>query len=223
MSEEKGMSTVVNTTSMTYPNGRVLDYVYNSGIDTNVSRVSGISDEAGTGAGNDQSYTYLGLNTIVQALDGNGIELTYIKQSGESNGDAGDQYIGLDRFGRVDDQRWIPVSSPTTPTDRFQYGYDQDGNVLYKNNLVSSRFSELYHANSSSSGDNNTAYDNLSRLQAFRRGTLSASSNNGGRLDTVSTLNTLADSSQSYTLDAVGKQTSVTTGQGGRRPNSHYV
>jgi hypothetical protein len=26
---------------------------------------------------------------------------------GESNGDGGDQYTGLDRFGRVVDQRWI--------------------------------------------------------------------------------------------------------------------
>jgi len=209
-----GYTTAANgsrLTSMTYPNGRVEDYVYNSGIDTNISRVSGISDDAGTGSGNVQSYTYLGLSTIVQESDGNGIELTYIKQSGESNGDAGDQYIGLDRFGRVVDQRYIPPGSPSNPTDRFQYGYDRDGNVLYKNNLVKSTFSELYHANSSTSGDNNTAYDNLNELLAFRRGTLSSSSNNGSGLDTVSTLNSNSDSSQSYTLDAVGNQTSVTT------------
>jgi hypothetical protein len=111
--------------SMTYPNGRVLDYVYNSGLDSDISRVSQLSDDAGTGAGSVEAYTYLGLSTIVQRADGNGIELTYIKQSGESNGDAGDQYIGLDRFGRVVDQRWIPASSPTAPTDRFQYGYDR--------------------------------------------------------------------------------------------------
>ncbi len=40
-------------------------------------------------------------------------------------------------------------------TDRFQYGYDQNGNVLDKNNLVNSAFSELYHPNSTTSGDNN--------------------------------------------------------------------
>ena len=198
-------------TAMIYPNGRQLDYIYNTGLDSAISRVSGLSDDSGTGAGNDQSYTYLGLNTIVQALDGNGIELTYVKQTGESNGDAGDKYIGLDRFGRVDDQRWIPVSNPNSPTDRFQYAYDQDGNVLYKNNLVNSSFSELYHANSTSSGDDNSAYDNLNRIVAFRRGTLSASGNNGSTLDTVSTLNTNADSSQSWTLDALGNQSSVTT------------
>ena len=48
-----------------------------------------------------------------------GVDLTYVKQSGESNGDAGDQYTGLDRFGRVVDPRWIKTSSGTA-TDRFQ-------------------------------------------------------------------------------------------------------
>ncbi len=72
--------------------------------------------------------------------------------------DGGDQYTGLDRFGRVVDQNWL--NTGTAPaTDRFQYGYDRDGNVLYKNNLVNSAFSELYHANSTTTGDNNTAYD----------------------------------------------------------------
>src|SRR5205823_6296732 len=69
-------------TAMIYPNGRQLDFVYNTGLDTTISRVSGLSDDSGTGAGHDQSYTYLGLSTILQALDGNGTELTYIKQSG---------------------------------------------------------------------------------------------------------------------------------------------
>jgi len=67
--------------------------------------------------------------------------------------------IGLEPIRRVADQRWIPVSAPTSPTDRFQYGYDRDSNVLYKNNLVKSTFSELYHSNSTAPGDNNTAYD----------------------------------------------------------------
>jgi len=131
-------------------------------------------------------------------------------KDGAGTGDAGDQYTGLDRFGRVDDQRWINTAT-STATDRFQYGYDRDGNVLYKNNLVKSSFSELYHANSSASGDNNTAYDNLNRITGFRRGTLSSSANNSGGLDTVSTLNSNSKSSQSFTLDAVGNQTSVTT------------
>jgi len=31
--------------------------------------------------------------------------MTYIKLATESTGDAGDQYTGLDRFGRIVDQR----------------------------------------------------------------------------------------------------------------------
>jgi hypothetical protein len=49
-----------------------------------------------------------------------------------SNGDAGDKYMGLDRFDRVVDQRWIKTSTGTA-THRFQYAYDRDGNRLYTN------------------------------------------------------------------------------------------
>jgi hypothetical protein len=62
------------------------------------------------------SYSYLGLSTVViENYPQPGVELTYVKQSGESNGDAGDQYAGLDRFGRVVDQRWIVTSKEPIP------------------------------------------------------------------------------------------------------------
>ena len=49
-----------------------------------------------------------GAGTVVtRAHPQPGVDLTYVKLSGESAGDAGDQYTGLDRFGRVVDQRWI--------------------------------------------------------------------------------------------------------------------
>ena len=35
-------------TSMTYPNGRVLDYNYNTGLNSSISRLSSISDSSGT-------------------------------------------------------------------------------------------------------------------------------------------------------------------------------
>jgi len=53
-------------TAMIYPNGRQLDYVYNSGLDSDISRVSALADDGGSDAGTIQSYLYLGLNTIVQ-------------------------------------------------------------------------------------------------------------------------------------------------------------
>jgi hypothetical protein len=121
--------------SLTYPDGRVLHFGYdNSVLDNDISRVDYLADDnpaSGQAVGiHLQDYLYLGLNTIVQRTDGNGIALTYIKQSGESNGDAGDQYSGIDRFGRIADQRFVPVGSPSSPTDRFQYAYDRDSNVL---------------------------------------------------------------------------------------------
>jgi len=181
-------------TSMTYPNGRVLNYNYNTGLDSNISRLSSISDTSATLV----SYSYLGLSTVViESYPQPGVELTYVKLSGESNGDAGDQYTGLDRFGRVVDQRWI-VTSTGAATDRFQYGYDQDSNVLYRNNLVNTSFGELYHANGSSNG-----YDNLNRLTNFARGVLSAS---GSTLDTINS----PSETESWSLDAVGNWPSVT-------------
>ena len=50
-------------TSMTYPNGRVLDYNYNSGLDSTISRLSSISDSSATL----ESYLYLGLGTVVKS------------------------------------------------------------------------------------------------------------------------------------------------------------
>jgi hypothetical protein len=85
------------------------------------------------------------------------MHLTFIKQSGESNGDAGDQYIGLDRFGRIADQRWRTSS---TDLERRQYGHDRNSNRTYFDNLVETTRDELY------------GYDGLNQLTSMDRGTL---------------------------------------------------
>jgi RHS repeat-associated protein len=152
---------------------------------------------------------------MVQQADANGVKLTYLQQSGDSSAItsgpqyAGDQVTGLSVFGQVIDQNWVNTTTTPTPTttDRFQYNYDQNGNVLDSNNLVNPSESELYHSNSTTSGDSNSAYDPLNRLTAFARGTLSASSHNSGVLDTVSS----PSATQNWTLDAVGNQAAVTT------------
>jgi RHS repeat-associated protein len=176
-------------TSMTYPNGRVVDDVYNTGIDTTIGRVSALADAGGSAAGNLQGYVYQGLATIVGYIDGNGVTET----------------TTLDGFGRTAEMDY--VNSSGTSTDNFAYGYDRDNNVLYKDNLLNSAQSELSHANSTATGDDNAAYDPLNRLTGFARGTLSASGNNGTTLDTVAS----ASASQSWNLNAVGDQSSVTT------------
>jgi YD repeat-containing protein len=193
-------------TSMTYPNGRVLNFNYASGLDNTISRLSSLSDSSATL----EAYTYLGLGTVVQrAHPQPGVDLTYIKQSGESNGDAGDQYTGLDRFGQVVQQRWRKTSDGSH-TDRFQYGYDRNSNRLYRQNLINATFSELYHADGASAG-----YDPLDQLLEFQRGVLS-DSNSDGVPDTVAT----ASRSQAWTLDAQGNWSTLTT-DGSAQTRSH--
>ncbi len=171
--------------SMTYPSGYVLNFNYNTGLDSNISRLSSISDTSGTL----ESYKYLGLDTVVERdHPQNNVNLTYISQNGQT-GDAGDQYTGLDRFGRVVDQNWYNTTTQTS-TDNFQYGYDQNGDVMYKQNLVDTAMSELYQ------------YDYLGQLTYFARGTLN--SNDTGISGTPSR-------TQSWTPDALGNFTSVTT------------
>ena len=117
-----------------------------------------------------------------------GVNLTYITQTG-STGDAGDKYVGLDRFGRVVDQNWYNTNTSSS-VDEDQYGYDADGNVLYRENAVDAVFSQLY------------TYDSLNQLASYEEGTL-----NSGHTAIVGT----PTASQSWTDDALGNWTSVTT------------
>jgi YD repeat-containing protein len=196
--------------STTYPNGRVVDDVYNAGIDDAISRVSALADDNGGSPGTLlETYQYLGLDTVVDRNRPQPvIDLTYLQQPGDAsaNSDGGDPYTGLDRFGRVIDQNWVNTATGTA-ADRYQYGYDADGNRLYQADLVDAALSELYHANSTQAGDDRTAYDPLGRLTGFARGVLSASGNNGATLDTVAS----PSQSQSWQLDALGNWTAATT------------
>jgi RHS repeat-associated protein len=159
-SEIPNMTNHSRLKSITYPNGRIVRYEYNSGLDDSISRLSFLADDSSGSVGTHlEEYSYLGLGTVVKrAHPQPGIDLTYIKQTGEANGDAGDQYTGLDRFGRVVDQRWIKTSDGSH-TDRLQYTYDRDSNRLARNNIVNSNFNETY------------GYDNLNQLSSFARGT----------------------------------------------------
>ena len=144
-------------TSMTYPNGYTINYNYNTGLDSNISRLSSISDSGGTL----ESYLYLGLDTVMERdHPQTGINQTFISQN-NSTGDAGDMYTGLDRFGRIVDDNWYNTNTSAS-TDDFQYGYDADSDVLWRNNMVNIAFGELY------------SYDNTGQLTSFQRGTLNS-------------------------------------------------
>jgi RHS repeat-associated protein/uncharacterized delta-60 repeat protein len=168
-------------TGIIYPNGRALTYSYGvaGSLTSAASQVTSISDSSGPL----QSYTYLGLDTPVTFTDGNGTELSYVSSTGVT-GDAGDVVTGLDRFGRVVDQKWTNTSGATV--DGEQYAYDQDSNVLARRNEVIANQSESY------------TYDGLNRLATFTKGTLAAGATAIGGTAT-----------ESWSLDALGNWTST--------------
>ena len=162
-----GSANTVRATSLIYPSGRVLNYHYGTSGGTNdlLSRIGSLIDNDGTTHLGD--YTYVGLNQIVQMVSAQpSTQLTYIQQSGSPPiGDGGDQYTGLDRFGRVVDQRWIKTSSGAD-LERVQYGFDRASNRVWRDNVVadvlSAKQDEFY------------TYDGLYQLLTLQRGTLNS-------------------------------------------------
>ncbi|NBU75579.1 MAG: hypothetical protein EBS30_10205 [Planctomycetes bacterium] len=84
---------------------------YASGVNEAISRLPTVAD----GANTVEVLSYLGLGTVVMRTHAEtGVNLSYLKQSGEPDGDAG--------FGRMVDQRW--VSGSNTDVERYDYGVD---------------------------------------------------------------------------------------------------
>jgi YD repeat-containing protein len=184
--------------SMTYPNGRVLHDGYNAGLDDRISRLSFLADDGSGGAGPHlEEYSYLGLNTVVQqARPQPGVGLSYVRQPGQMLGDAGDPYTGLDRFGRVVDQRWA-VPGAVTPADEHAYSYDRDGSRLSRTDVVDGAFSEGYQ------------YDGLNQLTGFTQG---ASHSLGWGLDAVGNWSTLSTDGGPAQARAHNAQNQITSG-----------
>jgi hypothetical protein len=92
---------------------------------------------------------------------------TLVGTSSSNDSDTGDQYKGLDRFGRIKDNRWVRYHNGTPgDLDRIQYGYDRASNRIWRESPVaagqSKEFDELY------------AHDGLHRLKDMQRGTLNS-------------------------------------------------
>jgi RHS repeat-associated protein len=159
-------------TSMVYPNGRTIDYSYGSGmsnanaaLDQAIGRLDAIVDGANSGDAGQvlQQYSYLGLSTIVAENDPQtGINLTYLGSAG-SIGAGGDQYVGLDQFGRVVDQNWVN-SATGVSTNNLTYTYDDNSSVTAESNVLNSAYSQAF------------TYDDLNRLTASTLGGAAAQS-----------------------------------------------
>ncbi len=88
------------------------------------------------------------------------MELTYIKDVAQPVGDAGDNYIGFDRFGRTVDMNWRKTIGGDE-LDHIQYGYNRASNRTWRKNLATA-----------SGQDEAYQYDGLYGLSDFSRGNL---------------------------------------------------
>jgi RHS repeat-associated protein len=178
--------------SMTYPNGRVLTYNYATGINSNISRLSSITD----GATTLESYQYLGLGTVVtRAHPQPNVELSYVR-----TGSTGEMYTGLDNFGRILQQRW---RTGTTDKNRNDYTYDRNSNRLTKTNTLQTTLNEVY------------TYDGLNQLASFNRNVGARTQNFG--YDAVGNWNTVTTNGVTQTR-AANMQNEYTSVSGATSP-----
>ena len=190
----------------TYPNNRVLktEYGVSGSLNFRISRVEDLAE--GSPSSPLESYTYLGLATVVRRrYDGYGgparTEQTFIddntwilngddfKDTGDvDDGGTNDPYAGLDRFGRVIEQSWTVGGASVVAR---WFAYDANGNPLYSidprtgfdfNHEFEWR-DELYQTSGATAAN---AYDKLNRMQFYKRGAVYSSDT---RPDSIATAN----------------------------------
>ena len=123
--------------SASHPLWQHVQQGFNTGLDSNISRLSSISKGTGTNQTTVAAFTYMGDGTVVKQTDQNGVSLNHIGAAG-AVGAGGDQYVGLDRFGQVVKENWTSALT-TTSIDQYEYVYDADGRVGYKQYADGSR------------------------------------------------------------------------------------
>ena len=184
-------SNEIRLNQLTYPNGRTIGYSFGAagGMSDYLNRVEAINDTS-SGTTTLAGYTYLGTGTVIR--------ITYPEPGiwldlwGGTSG----TFAGIDLFNRIVDQNW-QNNITTTPVDidRYQYGYDQNSNRLYKANVVGTAavmagLDEFY------------IYDPLNRLDEMQRGVL-----NGTQTGIAGTPSV----EQDWTLDATGNWSNFVT------------
>jgi len=151
-----------------------------------LNRLDNMADDS-SGTTKYAEYTYLGAGAIVKvshpAVTG-GLDLTY---KGASNG----AYTGLDRFGRVVDQKWQDTAGTPVVKDRYRYGYDRASNRTWRENTL------RHDAGGDPKLDEYYTYDGLQRLTNMDRGTLT-----GGPPYTG--ISGAPAKEEDYTLEALG-------------------
>ena len=181
---EDGSSNSIRMKSLTYPDGRQLDYEYGaSGSQTDrLDRVATVEDGATTLV----TYQHSGAGSLVtQTYNEPGIEKTL------HLGSSSDPYSALDRLGRMQDLRWTKGS---TDLVRFEYSYDRVSNRLNERNLVAGT------GGMNPAVDSLFEYDGLNRLTEFKT----------GELNTAGDMIAAASKTQMFDLDETGNFTDFT-------------
>jgi len=197
-------------TGMVYPSGFDLRYDYGSGIYTTdpglndrISRVSDVfSPDDNTLV---QAFDHLGLSTVIRDARGNSVGLFMTDaQGGTPANDAGDQYTGFDRFGRIVDQQWY-TGDQDRAVDRFAYTYDRDSNRTVAANMVDNSFSQTF------------TYDGLNQLTGFNQG--SGTHTQAWDYDALGNWDSLTTDGGTPQTRTANKQNEITSISGATTPN----
>jgi RHS repeat-associated protein len=152
-------TTGLRRTSTTTTGGTVVTDEYNSGMDDTLSRLSGRKQSSNWLF----QESYLGLGRLVERAFGSaGVGVIWSLVGTDSSNN--DNYVGLDRFGRIDD---LTVTKSSMTLNRYLYTYNDNSQITYREDTVgnvsgSYEFSEKYE------------YDGLRRLTTHKRGVYSA-------------------------------------------------
>jgi RHS repeat-associated protein len=141
-----GSANTVRRTSTIYPNGQALNVQYGAAnsADDHLNRVTALqlASESNTLV----AYTYVGLAwQVLVGYAGPAVEMTYIQQSGEPVGDAGDPYNGYDRFGRTVDIRWQSTNTGNAQLERLQYGFGRDSRRTWRQRVLTTDLDNAYN------------------------------------------------------------------------------
>jgi RHS repeat-associated protein len=151
-------TTGLRVTSVTHPDGTVVTYEYNSGTDDTLSRLSG-KKKAGAWIFQEE---YLGLGRIVQRKYGDYISSevatwTLVGTDTSNN----DNYVGLGRFGEIDDL--VVKDSSSNNINRYLYTYNYNSQITFREDAVGTVYGYYDF-------DEKWEYDGIGRLENHKRG-----------------------------------------------------
>ncbi len=148
---------------MTYPNGQYAGYVYLTGTDDSLNRVSRVTDGAGVVLA---QYSYLGASAVV-TVDYSQPTVKYNLATGST---VATRYAGMDIFSRTATAYWQYYGSSPSDLVEINHTYDLVGNRTSREDVIAKAQTPAVDL------DEVYTYDGLHRLYDLTRGLLSGGS-----------------------------------------------